>query len=146
MDTVNFKCSKCGLSNEDRGDYTCKINGAEIDIFPDEGEIVKVDDEWVHRHLTWCTELDFKEDIVVDSDPDYSIDWLHDAVDTYVNQIGLDGHLVEWAVLKIGGKFQDCMAFDGFYIGRSFSKCVEELDKAAAGQQYGTPLENWEKD
>lgn len=144
MNSVNFKCQKCGLSNEDR-DRTCKIRGDEIDIFPDEGEVIRENDEWVHRFETSCLAMDVSDGwIVVDVDPDTNLDYLRSAVETYATQLGLDADLVEWEVLRIRGKFQDCIAYDGFYIGQTVSRCVAELDKAAAGQPYGKSLDNWE--
>lgn len=141
METVEFKCQLCGLCNKDSQPYTCKINGDDIDIFPydDDDEIV---DKSIHRHYAGCLELN--EPIVVDSDPDHSLDFLQSAVDCYAEQIGLDEDLVSWEVLKIGGKFQDCIAYDGYYIGRTFAECVKNLDKAVAGEEYGKSLDYWE--
>lgn len=139
---VQVTCPKCGLLEAPR--FECLVSGEEIDVFEDDDSDAIVDKE-IHRHLATCDELDWKEDVVVDSDPDHSLDFLISAVSCYARDIGLDKNLVEWQVLKIGGRFEDCVSYGDFYIGHTFSECVEELDKAAAGQPYGTPLENWEK-
>lgn len=139
-EAVTAKCPKCGDLKPPR--FECNITGEEIDVFEysEDGEIV---DKKFMRCLASCDELDFNQDIVVENDPDHSLDFLHSDVDLYIKQIGLEGD-ADWVNLRIRGRFADGLAYNGYFIGTTFAQCVENLDKAKAGQPYGTPLENWE--
>ena len=138
---ISMKCPKCGLDNS--REPICKISGKELQIFDDfdPGEIV---DKSIHRVQVWCDELDDSFD--ADVSPDHNFSYMWSAVSVYVEQIGLDEDALEWVNLRIRGRWVDGLAYDQFYIGSSFAQCVQNLDKAAAGEPFGKPLSDWDVD
>jgi hypothetical protein len=147
-DVITMKCPKCGLS--DTRNPVCGISGEDIYIFgdgfdDDGGEIV---DKRIQRVQVWCSELGddgFGDSFPADVEPDHSWDYLQAACSVYCKQIGLEDK-IHGEILLIGGRFQDSIAYGDYYIGRFFADCVENLDKAKAGETFGRPLSDWEKD
>lgn len=138
---ITMKCPKCRTSNTI--DPRCGISGEELEIFGDDDDD-EIIDKSIHRVQVWCDVLE--DCFPADVDPDYSFNYMWSAVEVYVEQIDLDTDLLEWVNLKIGSRFVDGLAYDLFYIGKTFSQCVENLDKAKAGEPFGKPLSDWEND
>lgn len=147
-DAIEMKCPKCGLC--DSSEPICAISGEELQIFDDDmSEADEIVNKSSLRVQVWCSELGddgFGASFPADVYPDHNIDYLESSCKVYARQIGLDEEEIDWQVLKIGSRWVDAVSYGEFYIGHEFGKCVENLDKAKAGESFGRPLSDWEKD
>lgn len=145
MNEFEFKCSKCGLCQDDKGmgDYICKEdNETVLDLFQDEEPVLVTDESrYAYRFSTYC-ENDWGSEILVDVTGFYHTDTIYGALKAYCRQEkGLDAKNLHLGQRKDGNdKWKDVFLYESQMIGSYLDDCIKELDKAKTGQDYGKPF------